>query len=133
MADGFPEWQDSQGVTLKWAGEEIIVTSLSYSRSASAEVDVTGMDSTAYTDPKNSNNKRVVKEVEFGIIEPGELQCEFVGPSTFDESKIGCKGTLSVGGLDNAVSGNAYLTNVQIQARAGESVTGSCTFRLAGS
>lgn len=130
--DGFPEVAHSQGINLSWGSTQIRVTSLSYSRSAQNEVDVTAITSPAYVDPNNSSNKRAVKEVEYGLIDPGELQCEFVGPSTFNVSSIGCKNLITVMGLSNAPSQQAYLTNMSIQAKAGELVTGSCTFRLTG-
>jgi hypothetical protein len=130
--DGFPNVAHSQGIDLSWGTTVIRVTSFSYSRSAQNEVDVTGMSSPAYIDPNNTNNKRSVKEVEYGLIDPGEVQCEFVGPSTFNLSSIGCKAPMSITGLSNAPSQQAYLTNISIQAKAGELVTGSCTFRLTG-
>jgi hypothetical protein len=128
---GFPEVVESQGITVRWGGVNIVVTGIRYNRSAAGEVDVTGIRSFAWTDAANSDNRRVVKEVEYSVIDPGEVECDFVGPSTFDESWVGNRRLLTISGLDNAPSGvQAYLTNLSIQARAGELVTGSCTFRL---
>ena len=133
-SDGFPNVQAAQGVSLFWGLTQIIATSISYSRSAEAEIDVTSIDSTIYVDPNNSSNKRLEKTVEYGMVDLGEVQCEFIGPSTFDETWIGAKNQLTINGLDAAPSGTqAYLKNSSIQAKAGELVTGSCTFRLTGS
>jgi hypothetical protein len=131
MGDGFPRFQTAQGVEISWGSTNITATSISYSMSAAGEVDVTSMDSTIYTDPNNTSNKRIVKEVEYGMIDPGEVQVEFIGPSTFDQSFIGQKNSLRITNLGSSDSADAYLTNLSIQAKAGELVTGSCTFRLA--
>lgn len=134
MAEGFPNAPFAQGINVSWGGTEITVTAVSYSRSAEAEIDATSMyDSIVWIDNNNTENRRLVRDVQYGIVDYGEVQCEFIGPSTFDESKVGTKNNLTISGLDVAPSGiPAYLKSLSIQAKAGELVSGSCTFRLSG-
>lgn len=131
--EAFPSIEWAQGITVNWANQDIVVTSVSYSRSASAEIELTHMYSKIHTDPNNSDNRRVVREFEVGVVDLGEVQFEFFGPSSFTEDLIGTKGELMIDGLTNAPNGTmAYLTNLSIQAKAGELVSGSCTFKLSG-
>jgi len=123
--------QSSHGVNLTWGTTVIHVTSMQYSRSAAAEVDTTGFDNTVYQDPQNTNRKMLVKSVDYAIVDPGELSCEFYGPGGFDETLLGLKRSLSVqGGVANSPSGWAVLTQISTQMAVGDLIKGSCTFKL---
>lgn len=118
----------SQGITLFWGDTEIGVTSMRWSGSAAAEVDITSMDSNVVEDEEYSSRKLVKKSVDYAVIDPGELSCEFFGPGGFTVDQIGSQKTLTVNGTD--LSAQAFLTGMSQEIVAGELVKGSCTFRL---
>lgn len=121
-----------QDITLRWGTTDIGVTSMQYSRSAAGEIDITAMSSEVVTDPNNTTHKLVKKSVDYGVIDMGELSCEFYGPGEFNESLVGTRRSLTVGGAVSATfsSVQAYLTQVSTQIAAGDLVKGSCTFKL---
>lgn len=134
VTDGFPFAATAQGINVTWGTTTITITSLSYSRSAESEVDVTAMDSYLVSDTENTDRPpRLMKEVEYTIVDPGELQCEFIGPGDFGDEAPGLMKTLAVTGLTNCNGGRAILKSMSVQAKAGELITGSCTFRLTSS
>ena len=133
MPDGFPLATLATGIDVTWGIHVLTVTSVSYSRAAAAEIDVTNLGSLYYGDPNNTDHKMVVKEIDFGMIELGEVQCEFFGASTFSESHIGTRAAISITNMANAPGGTqAYLTSLSINAKAGELISGSCTFKVSG-
>lgn len=120
-------------VKLKWGPIELIATGISYSRTASGEIDFTNINSTILEDPAYTDRKVLKKRVEFGVVDLGELSVEFFGPGGFDDTYVGMKKILNVTG--NNVSTfplgvPAYLVAISVQAAAGEMVRGNCTFRL---
>jgi hypothetical protein len=129
----WPKETAAQGITITWNGFTIIATSVSYSRQAPGEVDITSMESTVLTDKSNSNRRVVKKSVEFAVVDLGEVNIEFVGPGGFNDSYIGMKSQLSITGSAAAnfpMGQQAFLTALSVQASAGELVRGNCTFRL---
>ena len=122
----------TKGLECTWAGFTLGVKSLSYSRSASAEVDITCMASTAETDASNSTRKLAVKSVEYGIIDPGEVQLEFqtnvtgLGLSNL----IGRKSELIFKTDEFTVQTQAILTQFSMQMQVGEVITCNCTFKF---
>jgi|688.fasta_scaffold146903_4 hypothetical protein len=129
----------SQGIACAWGTTVIEVTSLQYNRSASAEIDITGVDSAATTDPNWSTRRVVVKSTEYGVVDPGEVQLEFVANAAVMllRDHVGYKRLLSLsnspapGGVGPVnVSVNAILSQFSIQSQVGEVVRGNCTFRL---
>ena len=118
----------SQGITINWGTTVIGVTRMSYSGSAAAEVDITSMNSTYVTDPNFSDRKLMKKVVDFGVIDLGELSCDFFGPSGFGTDLIGTQRDLSVTNLN--FSSPAFLTAISTEVVVGELVRGSCTFKL---
>lgn len=118
----------SQGITVNWGTTSIGVTRMSYSGSAAAEVDITSMNSNYVTDPNFSRHKMMKKVVDFGVIDLGELSCDFFGPGGFNSRLIGTQRTLSVSEL--GMSSPAFLTAMSSEVVVGEFVRGSCTFRL---
>lgn len=133
----WPDAVPASGVTMSWNGFSFQPTSISYQRSAAGEIDCTGIDDEQVKDKKNTGRFLIKKRVDFGVIDPGELTIEFVGPPSLNESQIGLKDTLRVSaakGLDNCPDNvKAILTSVSAQAQAGELVRGSATFRLTDS
>lgn len=119
----------SQGITLTWGTTEIGVTRLSYSGSAAAEIDITSLDQSTYvTDPNFSNHKLMKKSVDYGVIDLGEVSCDFFGPAGFNIDLLGTQRSLSVSGL--SLSSPAFLTAISHEVVVGELVRGSCTFKL---
>lgn len=129
----FTAFQSSHGVSLAWGTTRIGLTSMQYSRSAAAEIDTTGFNNTVFQDPQNTNRKMLVKSVDYAIVDPGELSCEFYGPGGFNETLIGIKRHLSLAsadGVSNSPSGPAVLTQISTQLAVGDLIKGSCTFKL---
>lgn len=119
-----------QGITLNWGGTTIGVTRLSVSRSSPSETDVTGISAAWRSDPNFSDRKVVYKELEYGVVDQGEISCDFFGPGTFDQTKLGMKAQLTISGYTPAVSMPAYLTQLSTEVVAGDLIRGSCTFKL---
>lgn len=122
----------TSGLACTWAGFTFAVRSLSYSRSASAEVDITCMDSSAETDASNSTRRLTVKSVEYGIIDPGEVQLEFQTNATGLglRNLIGRKSELKFKTDEFEVASQAILTQFSMQMQVGEFITCNCTFKF---
>lgn len=118
----------SQGITLKWGTTEIGVTRMSYSGSSAGEVDITSMNSTMITDSNNTDHKLLKKEIDYSIIDLGEVTCDFFGPPGFNIDLLGTRNNLSVSGLN--LSAPAFLTGISSEVVVGELVRGTCTFKL---
>lgn len=120
-----------QGLTLKWGTTDIGVTSLKYSGSAAAEIDITGVDGTIITDTENTNRKLIKKTIDYAVIDMGEVSCDFFGPGEFDAKLLGSKRLLKLDGNTSIVfSVQAFLTQISLDIAAGDLVKGSCTFKL---
>jgi len=122
----------TNGLECTWAGFRFAVRSLSYSRSASAEVDITCMDSSAETDSNNSTRRLAVKSVEYGIVDPGEVQLEFLASAAglTLSNLIGRKSELSFSTDEFEVASQAILTQFSSQMQVGEFITCNCTFKF---
>jgi hypothetical protein len=104
---------------------------MQYNRAAASEIDITGMGATVYQDPQNTNRKFVRRNVDFTVVDMGELNCDFYGPGEFNESHVGLRRQLSiVGGVGNSPSCEAFLTQISTEIVAGDLIKGSCTFKL---
>jgi len=156
---------------------------MSYSRSAAGETDVTCIGKVtvglptknpqgewvqefpggitddnktwAYWDPDDEYQRVIVKSVDFGVVDPGKLNCEFFDVGQLDESWVGLKKRLTVvqnktGAKGAKQSGNgafyrtatspyerktaeqysryAYLTELGNSFAVGEFVKCNCTF-----
>lgn len=120
------------GLECTWGTFSFNVKSLSYSRSAAAEIDITGMDSSAITDPNWTNRRLVVKSTEYSVIDPGEVQLEFVtnAAGLTLSNFIGRKDKLTFKTDEFEVTSQAILTQFSVQMQVGEFVTCNCTFKL---
>jgi hypothetical protein len=101
---------------------------MSYSGSAAGEVDITSMNSVYVADPNFSNHKLIKKDIDFSVIDLGELSCDFFGPGEFNTSLLGTQRNLTVTAL--GMSAPAFLTAMSSEVVVGELVRGSCTFKL---
>lgn len=118
----------SQGIVLNWGTTAIGVTRMSFSGSAAGEVDITSMNSTVVTDDNNTDHRLIKKEIDYSIIDLGEVSCDFFGPVGFNVDLLGTKNTLSVNGLN--LNSPAFLSAISSEVVVGELVRGSCTFKL---
>lgn len=124
----------SHGLSCTWGTTSFSVASLQYNESASGEIDVTGMDSGTAVDPNWSARKLVYKSTEYSVIDPGEVQLEFI--ATAAEMSLsgatGQKRQLTFSGATNSfsVTWMAILTQFSAQMQVGEFVRGNCTFKL---
>lgn len=120
------------GLECTWGTYTLNVKSLSYSRSAAAEIDITGMDSSLITDDNWSNRKLVIKSTEYSVIDPGEVQLEFT-TNAFGltlSGWIGKKNELKFKTDEFEVASKAILTQFSMQMQVGEFVTCNCTFKF---
>ena len=135
----------SQGVRLRFgltANDEIDVISISTTASAEGEIDITGMNAHTLQDNANTGNKVVIREVDYGVIDLGEIQVEFFGPSA-TAGWLGMKRQVSIVGggagatpqLNTTFGKVTYgiVTNVSTQIVAGDLVKGTLTLRLSNS
>ena len=139
----FVEPFSSHCLKLYWGGNVFYANSIKRSASSSTEVDITNMDSTITSDPKNTKRKMIWKEVESCVADPGEVTVDFwaVKEDFYGlPDAIGYKRLLQVKevGVDGRetskvlVSYQCILTKVDLDANVGEYVRGSVTFRLSG-
>jgi hypothetical protein len=103
---------------------------MQHTASAAAEIDITSMQSSVFTDQFLPRRRIVSKSVDYAISDPGELSCEFYGPGGFNYTLLGQQRSLSVPGLPGGGVIPAFLTQISTQIVAGELVKGSCTFKL---
>jgi hypothetical protein len=138
-----PEPFSSHCLKLYWGGNVFYANSIKRSASSATEVDVTSMDSTITSDPKNTNRKMIWREVDSCIADPGEVAVDFwaVKEDLYGlPDALGYKKLLQVKevGTDGRETSNVLLsyqcilTKVDIEANVGEYVRGSVTFRLSG-
>lgn len=122
----------SHGLTATWGATSFAPTSLQHSTSASGEIDITGMDSSVLTDQNWSSRKLVYKSTEYSVVDPGEVQMEFIAnaDAILLVNDIGRKRELSFGNDSFTVTWNAILTQFSTQMQIGEYVRGNCTFKL---
>jgi hypothetical protein len=126
----FTAIQSCQGITLQWGSTRIGVTRLSYSRSSPSEIDVSSFQSNQFTDPDNTNRRVLIKDVDYAICDKGEITCDFFGAGSFGIDQLGMMKPISIAGLNNGPSGQAYLTQISTEVVAGDLVRGTCTFKL---
>ncbi len=135
----------SQGVSCSWGDVTMTATSVQFQQAAAAEYDITGFDARITADPGNTCHFLVTKSVDYAVIEPGELNVDFIANMSALglTSKIGLsklvtfKQQPSSGGsalIQSAPSFNitatAFLTSISLNAQVGQFITGNCTFKL---
>ena len=130
-----PTYPNCQGITLSWGDDfKFGVTSMSFAVAAAGEVDITSMySSRVWTDPHNTKHKVVMKDIDFGVRDAGELSIEFFGPAP-DHTFVGFRNKITVTGAATTPikSFDAFLSQSATQIVAGELVKGTCTFKLTG-
>ena len=177
---------------MAWGDIELDVTSMSYTRSATGEMDITCIGTLAvglpYKDQSTGKERqdfnsggviqdsgkthafwpeedevqrRVVKAVDYGVIDPGKLNCEFLDVGQLSDEHVGIKKRLVVvnsktKGYESGVTGfkrtesspheladnvaneknmpsrYAYLTELGSSFAVGEFVKCNCTFTFTG-
>jgi len=111
---------------------------MQYSRSAAAEVDITSMGVvggpavTVVEDDYDSGHRLIVKSIDYGMVDPGQLSVDYYDVGQLDESHIGKKRPLTVVGSpeDSAPARHAFLTELGSQYKVGEFVIGNATFKF---
>ncbi len=130
----------SHGLSCTWGTTSFSVTSLQYNASASGEIDVTFIGSGTAADPNWSSRKLVYKSTEYSVVDPGEVQMEFIANTaamalpgfvghkrqlTFQDAPATPGGTSGF-----TVTWKGILTQFSAQMQAGEFIRGNCTFKL---
>jgi hypothetical protein len=112
------------------------VVSLQHGRQAGGEVDVTSFSSEVTYDPNNTDHAMVVKDVDYGVVDPGSVGLSFQANTDILAllDYVGTKRTLSFSSEDGSfsVSFGAFLTEISFDAKVGSMIEGSCTFKLTG-
>lgn len=126
----------SQGLSCSWGDITMGVVSLQRSRSATSEIDTTSFNSEVVYDQQNTDHAMVVKSIDYAVIDPGEVGVSFQATTDILSllDYVGAKRTLSFSSEDGSfgVSYGAFLTQISFDAKLGEFITGSCTFKLTG-
>lgn len=127
----------ASGLTCSWGGTTMSVVSLQHDRSAAGEVDVTSFNSEVLYDQQNTDHAMVVKAVDYAVLDPGSVDLTFQASTDILSllDYVGTKRTLSFSNEDASfsVSFGAFLTQISFDAKVGDAITGSCTFKLTGS
>lgn len=134
MAEPFP----SAEVTLSWGSIQLDVTSVQYSQSAAAEVDITsmgvvgGLADTVIEDEEDDRHRLVVKSIDYGVLDPGQISIEYFDLGQLREEHVGKKRRLVVVGSpeDSAPQRFAFLTDRGSQYKVGEFVMATATFKF---
>jgi hypothetical protein len=126
----------SHGLSCSWGGTTMTVVSLQHGRQAGGEVDVTSFSSEVTYDPNNTDHAMVVKDVDYGVVDPGSVGLSFQANTDILAllDYVGTKRTLSFSSEDGSfsVSFGAFLTEISFDAKVGSMIEGSCTFKLTG-
>lgn len=134
MADPTP----SAGVTLTWGSIQLDVTSISFSQSAAAEIDITsmgvvgGLADTVIEDEEDDRHRLVVKSIDYAVLEPGQLSIEYFDQGQLNETHVGKKRKLvAVGSSEDSIPQRfAFLTERGGQYKVGEFVMATAVFKF---
>lgn len=120
----------SQGARVTFSGTEVgMLLSATYSAGSASPVDIGGL-----TTKSEGGDPFVVPVYDVTTVTPGSLSVTFIGPKS--NLKIGRRGLLQVqvGNGTGAVtySGEAHVTEYQVEATVGEFLRGSASFAMTG-
>lgn len=128
MADDYIP--DAQGATVTFDGKTLgVLRSLSPVFSAGTVHEVTSHASPL---TGSGQNARLLKQYNCTSIEPGTLQCRFLGTPDLARNDIGGPQMLSFSWSGGTVSGQAICTELQAEIAYGDLVQWAATFQFTG-
>lgn len=125
-----PEIPDSQGATLYFKGVELgVLQGASPAFAAGSVHEVTSLRSPVIG---SGQNARVIKQYNCTSIEPGTMQCRFLGTSDLARNDVGGPGTLVFSWPNGQISGAAFCSDLQADFSVGQLQQWTATFQFTG-
>jgi hypothetical protein len=125
-----PDVPNSQGATISFAGTLLgVLTGFTPSFSAGNVHEFTGVRSPVVG---TGQNARVVKQYTCTSIEPGTVTARFLGAADLARNDVGRPGALVVSWPGGALTGQAFLTDLQAEFARGELRQWAATFQFSG-
>lgn len=119
----------SQGSTLSFNGFSGSLLTVSYSGGSANATDIGGL-----TTRSDGGDPFVVSRLDVTSVSPGSVSVTFFGSG--GGLRVGAIGSLSIrvggGGSGRGFSGEAFVSDYQVEASVGEFVRGSATFTMTG-
>jgi hypothetical protein len=93
---------------------------------------VGGPEDTVMEDEFDTGHRLVVKSIDYGVLDPGQLSIEYFDNGQLGEEHVGKKRKLVVTGSpeDSAPNRFAFLTELGSQYKVGEFVVSTATFKF---
>lgn len=121
---------DSQGATLYFNGIQLgVLQGTSPAFAAGGVQEVTSMRSPVLG---SGQSARVLKQYNCTSIEPGTMQCKFLGSADLARNDVGGPGTLVFSWPDGQISGQAFCSDLQAEFTVGQLRQWTATFQFTG-
>jgi hypothetical protein len=125
-----PNIPDSQGATLFFNGVQLgVLQGAKPAFAAGGVQEVTSMRSPVLG---SGQNARVLKQYNCTSIEPGTMQCSFLGAADLARNDVGGPGTLVFSWPDGEISGQAFCSDLQADFTVGQVRQWTATFTFTG-
>jgi hypothetical protein len=125
-----PNVPDSQGATLYFNGLELgVLQDVSPAFAAGSVHEVTSLRSPVIGEGQNA---RVIKQYNCTSIEPGTMQCRFLGTAGLQRNDVGGSGTLVLSWPGGQISGEAFCSDLQPTLTVGQLQQWTATFTFTG-
>lgn len=125
-----PDIPDGHGATLYFRGVALgPVQSVTPNFTAGNVQDFTSHRSSVIGAGQNA---RVLRQYNCTSIEPGTMQCKFLGSASLSRNDVGGPGTLSFSWPGAELSGQAFCSDLQADFAVGQLVQWSATFQFTG-
>ena len=121
---------DSQGATLYFNGAELgLMQGVNTSAAVGNVQEVTSLRSPIIGQGQNA---RILKQYNCTSIEPGTMQCRFLGSSGLSRNDIGYPGNLVLAWPQGTVNVWAFCSDLQAEFSVGQLQQWSATFHFTG-
>lgn len=125
-----PNVPDAQGATLVFNGVELgVVQGVSPVFAAGNVSEVTSLRSAVIGQGQNS---RVIRQYNCTSIEPGTMQCRFLGAADLARNDVGGPGMLVFSWPDGSLSGAAFCSSLEADWTVGQVRQWTATFQFTG-
>ena len=125
-----PDVPDSQGATLYFNGVQLgVLQGVSPSFAAGNVSEMTSVRSPVIGQGQNA---RVIKQYNCTSIEPGTMQCRFIGNADLARSDVGGPGVLVFSWPGGQISGAAFCSDLQADFSVGQVRQWTATFQFTG-
>lgn len=125
-----PDIPDSQGATLYFNGVQLgVLQGVSPAFAAGGVQEVTSMRSPVVGQGQNA---RVLKQYNCTSIEPGTMQCRFLGTADLARNSVGGPGLLVFSWPNGQLSGQAFCSDLTADFAVGQVQQWTATFTFTG-